>query len=544
MLNNRFKNEINIWLIFSLVATFLVILPISSIWYAALDVDSRVWNHIYKYLFLGFSINTLILVLGVALLTTILGVTAAWLIAFENFYFRKILSYLLIFPIAIPPYAVAYCYADITDKGGLLSNFMELVNISQFDIFVPSVRSITGVIFVLSITLFPYVYLITRYSFEFNSRKIIEAATNLGISNKKLFFKCSLPLARPAIIAGLALVIMETMSDFGVVHYLGVDSLSVGIYKSWFGLGDFNSSARLATILFIFAFFTLFLENLLRNKKEEKYFSYSKDFSEINTYRKKSLTAFLIILFLTSITLFIPIMWLISNAFSAIFENITILGLFLKESLNSIMLALSGSILIIIIAAIICFTQRIYGGPLNFFLNMAKVGYASPGIVIAIGVITPIMYFDRAINKLFLNFNYDVGLIVSGSLFVLVFAYLTRFLAVAFNPIEAAYQKVNRKIDSAASNLGANNNTLFFKIHIPMLASSFLIGFLLVFIDILKELPATLILRPFNFNTLSILTFEYASSEQLQMAAIPALIITILAIIPLTLVHLILKIKR
>ena len=182
---------------------------------------------------------------------------------------------------------------------------------------------------------------------------------------------------------------------------------------------------------------------------------------------------------------------------------------------------------------------------MNFFLNLSKIGYASPGIVIALGVIAPIIYFDKKIIQLLEMFNLgNFGLIISGSFFILIFAYLTRFLAVAFNPIEAAYQKVDRKIDFAAVNLGAKRNDLFFKIHIPMLMTSFLISFLLVFIDILKELPATLILRPFNFNTLSILTFEYASSEQLKMAAASSLLIMIFASLPLILIYLIFRKKR
>ena len=453
---------------------------------------------------------------------------------------------MLIFPIAIPPYAVAYCYADITDKGGVIFNILEFLNIEQLQFLVPSVRSISGAIFVLSITLFPYVYLIAKFSFANNSRKIIEAAANLGINRRKLFFKCALPLCKPAIIAGLALVMMESMADFGVVHYLGIESLSVGIYKSWFGLGDFNSAARLATILFIFAFVVLSVENLFRKKNEGKFFSFDLSSEDIKIFPYKPTIPYFIILFFILITLFIPLLWLISNSISLILQDSKLLLNFSKASLNSILLAFLGSTIITSFAAVICFTQRIYGGSsLNFFLNLSKIGYASPGIVIALGVIAPIIYFDKKIIQLLEMFNLgNFGLIISGSFFILIFAYLTRFLAVAFNPIEAAYQKVDRKIDFAAVNLGAKRNDLFFKIHIPMLMTSFLISFLLVFIDILKELPATLILRPFNFNTLSILTFEYASSEQLKMAAASSLLIMIFASLPLILIHLIFRKKR
>ncbi len=517
----------------------------TTIWFKASSVDNEVWNHIYENFFLKFSLNTIKLIFGVSVVTLLLGLSAAWLTVFYDFYFKKLFSYLLIIPIAIPPYAVAYCYADLTDKGGILFIFLEFLNLEQFQYLLPSVRSIQGAIFVLSITLFPYVYLIAKFSFANNSRKIIEAAANLGVNRVRLFFKCALPLGKPAIIAGLVLVMMEAMSDFGVVHYLGIDSLSVGIYKAWFGLGDFNSAARLATILFILAFIVLSTESLLKNKNEGKAFSFDLSEQDIKIFSEKHTLPFIIILCFTVITLLIPLAWLIYSSLSLIISDINVIEHFYKASFNSIMLAFLGGLLITIVAAVICFTQRLFGGPLNFLINFAKIGYASPGIVIAIGVITTIIYLDKKIIQLLKVINIEnVGLIISSSFFILLFAYLIRFLAVAFNPIEAAYQKVNKKIDFAAINLGAKSSILFFKIHIPMLYSSFIIAFLFVFIDILKELPATLILRPFNFNTLSILTFEYASSEQLKMAAIPSLFIMFFAIFPLVLIHFIFKVKK
>ena len=240
----------------------LVVTPIVTICIKSFDVDPLVWYHILENFLFNFSINTILLIFFVSLVTLFLGLTTAWFTTFYDFYFKKIFSYLLILPIAIPPYAVAYCYADITDRGGTISQILEFLNLVQLQSFVPSVRSMPGAIFVLSITLFPYVYLVAKFSFANNSRKIIEAAANLGINRSKLFFKCALPLCKPAIVAGLALVMMESMADFGVVHYLGIQSLSVGIYKSWFGLGDFSSAASLAPILFIFSFIVLSIENL------------------------------------------------------------------------------------------------------------------------------------------------------------------------------------------------------------------------------------------------------------------------------------------
>ena len=529
----------------SLIVAFLVITPIVTICIKSFNVDPLVWSHILENFFFNYSINTILLIFFVSLVTLFLGLTTAWFTTFYDFYFKKIFSYLLILPIAIPPYAVAYCYADITDRGGAISQILEFLNLVQLQSFVPSVRSMPGAIFVLSITLFPYVYLVAKFSFANNSRKIIEAAANLGINRSKLFFKCALPLCKPAIVAGLALVMMESMADFGVVHYLGIQSLSVGIYKSWFGLGDFSSAARLATILFIFSFIVLSIENLFRKKNEGKYFSFDLYSEDVRLFANSYTIPFLIIFTVILFTLLIPVAWLLYNSINVILLDIKLLMYFTKASMNSIFLAFLGSSIITCLAAIICFTQRTYRGNLNFFLSLSKVGYASPGIVIALGVIAPIIYFDKKIIQILEIFNYhNIGLVISGSFFILLFAYLTRFLCVALNPIESAYQKVNSKIDFAASNLGAKRKELFFRIHIPMLTTSFLISFLLVFIDILKELPATLILRPFNFNTLSILTFEYSSSEQLNMAAVASLLIVIFASLPLVLIYSIFRDKK
>ncbi|MDC3024492.1 iron ABC transporter permease [Alphaproteobacteria bacterium] len=538
------SKEYRSWFIISSFIIAIVFIPITTIWFKAYSVDNQVWDHVYKYFFISYSFNTILIIIGVSVTTLFLGLTAAWLTVFYDFYLKKIFSCLLIIPIAIPPYAVAYCYADITDKGGVIFSILKFFNLEQMQSLIPSVRSIEGAIFVLSITLFPYVYLIAKFSFANNSKKIIEAAANLGVNRIRLFFRFALPLGKPAIIAGLALVMMEAMSDFGVVHYLGINSLSVGIYKSWFGLGDFNSAARLATILFILAFCVITTESLLR-KNEGKVFSFDLSNQEINFFSDKSLVPFVVILIFTITTFIIPFLWLVSNSVSLIISDVGLLAYFYKACFNSSMLAFIGSTLLVMVAAIICFTQRVYGVSFNFFINFAKIGYASPGIVIAIGVITTILYLDKKVVQILEFFNIEnVGLLISGSFFILIFAYLIRFLAVAINPIEAAYQKVNKKIDFAAINLGAKSNVLFLKIHIPMLLSSFLIAFLFVFIDILKELPATLILRPFNFNTLSILSFEYASSEQLKMAAIPSLLIMLLAILPLFLIYSIFRRKN
>tara|TARA_A100001015_G_scaffold4714_1_gene5991 strand:- start:2731 stop:4401 length:1671 start_codon:yes stop_codon:yes gene_type:complete len=540
IINLSGSNSLNIWLIISVFLVLLVVTPLLVIIFSSLKVDIEVWRHIYRYLIINYISNSLLLVVGVSLVTFFIGVLSAWFIAFYNIPFKNIISTLLILPIAIPPYAMAYCYADLTDKGGYINNISSFFFNESF-VSGLSVRTLLGSIFVLSLTLFPYIFLITKYAFQNNALKVIESAANLGASKFKLLLKFALPVSRPALVAGITLVVMESLADFGVVHYLGINTLSVGVYKAWFGFDDLNSSARLAVILLLFTLTIIIIERYFRKDKKENYVSYGQE-TNVGILFNSQITFPLI--FLITIIFFsfiIPITWLLINVISHDFNNFHQV---ISSAINSIKLALLGSFIIVAFATIIIFTKRIC--KLNVFsliLNFSKVGYASPGIVVAIGIITPSIFFDKKISLLFSYFNKDIGLILTGSITILIFAYLVRFLSVAFNPIESGMDKISEKIDFSALNLGATRTTLFFKIHFPMIFTTCFIGFLLIFIDILKELPITLILRPFNFNTLAVYTFEYASSEQLVLASFPALLITIIGLIPLIFINKIINYK-
>jgi len=509
-------NKFSPWLIFSIFIALLISLPLLVIIFSSYNVDQSTWQHIYKYLFPAYVTNSLTLLVGVIFFTVLLGVLAAWFTSFYNIPFKKTISLLLVLPIAIPPYAVAYCYADLTDKGGKIFGWLNIMGADQLLPLIPSIRSIYGAIFVLALTLFPYVYLITKYAFNNNAIKIMESAANLGASRFKLLTKFALPISRPALVAAITLVAMESLADFGVVH-------------------DVSSSARLATILLLFSLSAILLERFFRKHKQEKFVSYGKNAQVSLLFKSSNIIPLFFLGGVLFFSLFVPLIWLSSSVLLNKFVNFSDI---LYPTYNSVKLAFLGAIITVIIASIIIFTKRIYKiNFLSFLLNFTKIGYASPGIVIAIGVITLVIYFDRKINHFFNFFGFDVGLVFSSSILILLFAYLIRFLSVAFNPIEAGIEKISEKVDCSAANLGASKGVLFYKIHMPMISVSCLIGFLLVFIDILKELPVTLILRPLNFNTLSIYTFEYASSEQLVLAALPALLITIIGLIPLLFIN-------
>ena len=526
----------------ALCFAIIVSLPLLVIFISSFKVNYEIWTHIYDYLIISYVFNSLVLVISVVALTLFIGVLAAWFIVFYNVPFKKLISTLLVLPIAIPPYAVAYCYADITDKGGSIDNILSAMNLGEVYLSMPTVRSLMGSAFILSLTLFPYIFLILKYSFQNNALKIIESAANLGVSKIKLFFNFALPISRPALVASITLVIMETLADFGVVSYLGINTLSVGIYKAWFGFDDLHSSARLSVVLLIFTLSVILFEKFLRRNKKENYTTLGQ-YTEVNSLFNFKTTLPACFLFLVVfISFIVPICWLIANVS---LQSLNSVSGVLYAAFNSFKVAFIGAFTIISFAIFIIFTKRIFKiNTLSFIINFSKIGYAAPGIVIAIGVISTSVFIDKQINQFFLYFGKDIGLILSGSIAILIFAYLVRFLSVAFNPIESGLEKISEKIDYSALNLGANKKTLLFKIHLPMIISSCLIAFLLIFIDILKELPITLILRPFNYNTLSVLTFEYASSEQLAQAALPALLITMIGLLPLIFINKILNYKE
>ena len=526
----------------SLCFAIIVSIPLLVIFLSSFSVNYEVWTHIYDYLIISYVFNSLVLVTGVVALTLFIGVLAAWFIVFYDIRFKKLISTFLVLPIAIPPYAVAYCYADITDKGGSIDNILSALNLGEVYLSMPTVRSLMGSAFILSLTLFPYIFLILKYSFQNNALKIIESAANLGVSKIKLFFNFALPISRPALIASITLVIMETLADFGVVSYLGINTLSVGVYKAWFGFDDLHSSARLSVVLLIFTLSVILAEKYLRRNKKENYTTIGQYIQVNSLFNFKTTLPTCFLFLVVFISFIVPIYWLIVNVSLQSLNNIS--GV-LYAAFNSFKVAFIGAFTIISFAIFIIFTKRVLKiNILSFIINFSKIGYAAPGIVIAIGVISSSIFIDKKINQFFSYFGKDIGLILSGSIAILIFAYLVRFLSVAFNPIESGLEKISKKIDYSALNLGANKKTLLFKIHLPMIVSSCLIAFSLIFIDILKELPITLILRPFNYNTLSVLTFEYASSEQLAQAALPALLITLMGLLPLIFINKILYYKE
>jgi len=497
----------------------------------------EVWQHLAATVLQDYVKNSLLLMLGVAIGTLLIGVTAAWLTTMCQFPGRGIFEWALLLPLAIPAYIIAYTYTGMLDfSGPVQSALRDWFGWGFGDYWFPEIRSVEGAAIMLTLVLYPYVYLLTRAAFLSQSICVLDVSRSMGNGPWRTFGLVALPLARPAIIAGLSLALMETLADFGTVQYFGVATFTTGIFRTWFGLGSAEAAAQLAAMLMAFVFALMVLERYSR--RSARYHHTSRRHQDLRRYRLHGWAALLAFGFCSGVLLLgflLPGLQLLSWTLTVADEVID--ARFLQMVWNSLKLAGIASVLALLLAVLLGYGQRLYPNrPVRFMVRMAGMGYAVPGAVIAIGVIIPFAWLDNSIDTWARdNFDYSTGLILSGTLVALVFAYLTRFLAVSLQTVEAGLGKVTPSMDEAGRSFGFRSLTILHRIHIPMLKGSLLTALLLVFVDVLKELPATLILRPFNYNTLAVRAYELASDERLAEAAPSALAIVAVGIIPVIL---------
>jgi iron(III) transport system permease protein len=525
----------NKWTGYSLLILLLVVTPLFTIFIKLFESPGGSWLHIANNLLFGYFENTVLLLIGVACLTFLIGVSTAWLVSNYEFPGRKYFEWLLILPLGFPGYIMAYTYVGILDYTGPVQVFLR----NRFDITFQGslldLMNLPGAIFILSITLFPYVFLISRASFMQQSKTMQEASFLLGANRMKAFFKVALPMARPAIVAGIALASMEVLNDYGTVKYFGVNTFTTGIFRAWFSLGDANTAIYLAAILMVFVFLILYLESRQRgNRQFTSAGALHKPTVRLNPGSGKKLlyTSICGIIFLISFVfpLFQLIYWV-----SLTYHKVVNQDFFLLIYRSFGLAAISGMV-IVLLAVILLYTLRL--SPYKWVKNITKVstlGYAVPGAVIAVGVMIPFIALDKWIFQTF--FSSTVGLFFSGTLFTLVFAYIVRFMAVGYNPVEAGFQKIGIHVNEASRLLGARSTKTLWKIDLPLIKSSLVSGVLLVFVDVLKELPLTLILRPFNYQTLATKTFDMATNEMIAESSNAALIIILTGIIPILLLN-------
>ncbi|MFZ3564936.1 ABC transporter permease [Tenacibaculum finnmarkense] len=527
-MKNKFQNirrDASKWSIFLLIIVLFVAIPILTVFINLFYGPGETWGHFLEHLLPNYLKNSLILIIGTSILTLFFGISSAWVVSRYHVPFRKQLEWLLIIPLAIPSYITAYAYAGIFDYGGIVAKVFSL----KID-----VMNHAGLIFVLSISLYPYIYVASRAFFLNQSNNIIEASKLLGASERKTFFKLILPLARPAFAGGLVLVLMEVLNDYGAAKYYGISTFTTGIFRAWFSLEEPETAIYLSAILVIIIFLLITAEKWQRRKIG--YFNATKNHQKVTreTVSKRLRITFFMIAFTPVLFGFLlPFMQLLYWAFLTYKEVFT--SEFITIAFQSFGIATISAFTTVVFALLLIFLSK--WNRLSILKSIAKIGvlgYAIPGAVIAVGVLIPTLSLDKwLVTFMKTNFDIKIGFIINGTIMVLVYAYLVRFLAVAYNPIESNSLKFGKSLSEASKLLGSGTLKTFIKIEFPLLKPAILSAFILVFVDVMKELPLTLILKPYHINTLAVKAYEYASDELIAEAALPAICIILTGILPI-----------
>ncbi len=494
--------------------------------------SSEIWIHLKDTVLIDYVYNSLYIMIGVALMTTVIGFSTAYITTMYKFSFSVFFHYALILPFAIPTYIIAFIYAGMFDMTGSITTFfLELFNKKISEINFYDIMSIEGAIIVMSLVLYPYVYLITKTYLRAESASVIDAAKTMGLSSWQIFYKVVLPLSRPAIVAGAILAVMEAVSDFGVVDYYGVSTFVTGIFRTWFGMGSVADASKLAAMLMTFIFLLIFLERYQRRNK--RYKSSGKDFKPISKIQLKGFKNIL-----AFITCFLPFFfgfllpfvqmcfWFQVSYEEIIDEDFYLL---LKQTL---FIAIGTAALITALALLFVYNaRRTKSKTTDNITQVAKLGYSIPGAVIAVGILTAFSLFDNSIIYIFETyFNINPGLIVGGTIAAVVFGYTVRFIAIAINNYESGFSKIPTTYDDATKTLQVSEKRAFTSVFAPLLKNTIFAAFIMVFIEIIKELPLTMILRPFNFDTLAVRSYELTQQGQIVESSVPSMFIVFLGI--------------
>ncbi|MDE1062350.1 MAG: ABC transporter permease [Oceanospirillaceae bacterium] len=524
--------------IFAVVIAAFISLPVIIIVSYLVQADGALWQHLLDTVLNDYLINSLLLLLGVGTGVILLGVPTAWLTSMCSFPGRRWLSWALLLPLAMPAYIIAYTYSGLLDFAGPVQTWIrDLTGLSYGAYWFFEIRSLGGAIIMMSLVLYPYVYLLARAAFLEQSVSSIEVGCSLGYSRWQALWKLALPMARPAIIAGLSLALMETLADYGTVQYYGVSTFTTGIFRTFYGYGDTAAAAQLAASLLAFVILLVLLERYSRRRARYHSAAESRARADlIPLSGSKAIMACVICLSPLMFGFIIPATQLL---FWAVFEAEPLGWDFVGLAWNSFSLAFLAAIIAVILAIILSYAKRTKPiKPVRTVLAMAGFGYALPGTIIAIGVLIPLAWLDHRLIDIFGSLGWDSpGLLLSGSLVALLFAYTVRFLAVALGSVQSGLEKIKPSLDQAGRSMGHSPLDILRKIHVPLMRSSILTAVLIVFVDVLKELPATLILRPFNFNTMAVRAYELASDERLVDAAPASIMIVLVGLIPVLMLH-------
>ncbi len=512
----------------------LLLVPLISIGSSVFVADQGAWAHLSSTVLPGLAANSLLLALGVAIGVALVGTCTAWLTANHEFPGRKLLEWTLILPLAIPAYVMAYAYTDVLQYAGPVQNLLRECFDWQGkqDYWFPEIRSLGGAAAMLTLALYPYVYVLARVAFLEQSTTLNEAARNMGLGPWRMFLRISLPLARPAIAAGVALALMETLADYGTVSYFGVPTFTTGIFNAWFSQGDRIAAAKLAVILMGFVIVVMLLEYWAR-RRARFHQSAGRRHVRVPLYGLRAWWATLLCALPIAVGFAIPTLILLKLAITE--GDVQFGTRFIKLAINSFGIAAITALIAVSVALLLAYVARSSGQRIQVWLNrLVGLGYAVPGTVIAVGVLIPLVALDHfLVDSISAIFGFKTGLLLTGGFLVLIYAYLIRFLAVALQSVEAGLSKITPSMDDAARSLGSTPFEVLREVHLPLLRTSLITAGLLVFVDVMKELPATLVMRPFNFDTLAVQTYNLAMDERLAEASTAALVIVAVGLIPL-----------
>lgn len=518
-------SNVNVWTVSATIIMILLFLPNLTIVTGVFSPSNENWAHMKEFVIGSFIKTSLILISVTAILTISIGLSLAWLIAQYQFPFRQFLKWALILPLSIPPFIGAYTYHGIVNYTGIIQTTLRdwlgiELNPTFFDIM-----NLPGAIFIYTMFLYPYVYTITRIFLSQQSASLIESARMLGKGPWRTFFQVVIPISRVSIIGGASLVVLEVLNDYGVVKYFGIQTFTTAIFQTWFGLGDIESSIKLAASLMGFVILILVIEKLLRGRRQ---YSYSTTkvrplpLIQLKGWKAGVVTGYG--LTILSFGFFIPIAQLIDWMILT-FGTIP-MDEFLTYVKNSITVAgISATTIILFTLIVGNFSRLVQRKVAKLLPKLTILGYSIPGAVIAVAVVTAFIALDRFLSPLYKLVGISTTLVLSVSLIMLITAYIIRFFAIGYNSIESGYDKIGTEFRDASRLLGVGLTKTFFKVDVPMMKGAIISGFILVFIDILKEVPLTLILRPFNFDTLSTKAFQYASDEKIMEASHASLLI-------------------
>ena len=512
----------NIWFFGSLIVAAVVAMPIITVFFSFFYETSN-YFYILKDTFLfDYIFNSLTILLFVISFTFVLGIFSAYFISFYDFPLSNFFSWALILSFAVPGYIYAFSIIAFFENYGTAYSLLTfLFGENNYNPIIPKIDGLIGAIISISFSLFPYVYVLTRASFYYQSNNYIEVGKNLGLSSKDTFFRIVLPSARPAIIAGLALVSMECLSDFGTVSFFSVNTLTTGIYNSWLSFDDLNTANQISFILLIFILLLFSIE--IYSRKEARYHQPGRGFKSITKIQltgKKTIVPVVICSLIFLLSFIFPVSQMIywTVKFPKYIQDIDLF----KINLNTLMLVGLASALIVIISLFINYGSRISKSKiLNYLTTFSISGYAIPGVILAVAFIT---FFSNLSDFITNNFDFkSTKSLFIGSIFGLLLAYFIRFFSLSFNGIKSSYEKINNSIDESAYLLGYSKINTFLKIHIPYLSTNIILIVLLISLEVIKELPMTMILRPFNFETFATQAYIYASQDLLEAAALPSL---------------------